>query len=283
MDAPRIKFACFVCLTVILIRKTCAEGLIILVIYFSGTGNSRYAAEAVAGHLKDNLLNANDYIKSSKTADCTSDTPYVFIAPTYAWQIPHIFAKFIKDSHFAGSQVAYYIMSCGDDIGNAGLSLEKLCTEKAMTFMGVSAVIMPENYVALFDVTEKFEAEDLISLADSRLKKLSAEITGGLPFQKEKISFMANMKSRMMNPLFYALFVKAKGFWITDKCIGCGLCEKCCPLNNIKLTTDRPVYGSNCTHCMACICGCPTQAIEYKNRTVGKSRYFNSKSPDISP
>ncbi|MDU1855461.1 MAG: flavodoxin, partial [Clostridium baratii] len=30
----------------------------------------------------------------------------------------------------------------------------------------------------------------------------------------------------------------------------------------------------NCTHCMACICGCPVQAIEYKNKTKGRNRYY---------
>lgn len=36
-----------------------------------------------------------------------------------------------------------------------------------------------------------------------------------------------------------------------------------------------PVWGKRCTHCMACICGCPAEAIEYGKRTVGKRRYYN--------
>mgnify|MGYP002728531920 CR=1 FL=1 len=58
-----------------------------------------------------------------------------------------------------------------------------------------------------------------------------------------------------------------------DKCIGCGKCAKMCPLNNIKLKNSKPVWGKNCTHCMACICLCPTEAIEYGKKSVGKPRY----------
>ena len=56
-------------------------------------------------------------------------------------------------------------------------------------------------------------------------------------------------------------------------CIGCGKCEKLCPMNNITLPNDRPVWGDNCTQCMACICYCPKEAIEYGKRSVGKPRY----------
>ena len=35
----------------------------------------------------------------------------------------------------------------------------------------------------------------------------------------------------------------------------------------------RPVWGNRCTHCMACISGCPARAIEYGSATRGKARY----------
>ena len=57
------------------------------------------------------------------------------------------------------------------------------------------------------------------------------------------------------------------------KCIGCGKCEKLCPMNNITLPNGRPVWGDNCTQCMACICYCPTEAIEYGKKSLGKPRY----------
>ena len=74
---------------------------------------------------------------------------------------------------------------------------------------------------------------------------------------------------------FEAIELNALGVAEVDwtRCIGCGKCEKLCPLNNITLQNARPVWGTNCTQCMACICYCPTRAIEYGKKSAGKPRY----------
>ncbi|AVQ95642.1 4Fe-4S dicluster domain-containing protein [Ethanoligenens harbinense] len=43
------------------------------------------------------------------------------------------------------------------------------------------------------------------------------------------------------------------------------------------LENRRPRWGKNCTHCMACIGACPVGAIEYKNHSKGKRRYYNTE------
>ena len=93
-------------------------------------------------------------------------------------------------------------------------------------------------------------------------------------FDSQKINVMDRLKSGFINQKFYQHVVKAKGFRVSDKCINCGKCMTLCPLNNIKLVDKKPVWSNNCTHCMACICSCPTEAIEYKNASVGKRRYL---------
>ena len=79
--------------------------------------------------------------------------------------------------------------------------------------------------------------------------------------------------SSAVNPIFYRLFVKAAAFQVRDACIGCGQCADRCPMNNITIKAGKPVWGNDCTHCMACICYCPTKAIEYGKKSVGKPRY----------
>ena len=252
-----------------------------MVIYFSGTGNSRYVAESIALRTNDKLVSANEYIKAGKSADFTSDAPFIFVSPTYAWRIPRIFSAFIENGSFKGNTTAYFVMTCGTDIGNADKYLKELCAKKSLQYMGVKMVQMPENYVAVYDVTDKAESELLIAQSDKTAKTISEIIISGKALPSENISMMAKMKSHQINPIFYSLVVSAKGFNVSDQCIGCGKCEELCPLNNIKITNGRPLYGNNCTHCMACICACPTEAIEYKKHTVGKPRYYNTKVPVI--
>ncbi len=77
-----------------------------------------------------------------------------------------------------------------------------------------------------------------------------------------------------VKPIFYACFVKSSVFTVSQACTGCGQCV-CRPLstNSITLRDARPVWGKGCTHCMACICYCPTSAIEYGKKSLGKPRY----------
>lgn len=67
--------------------------------------------------------------------------------------------------------------------------------------------------------------------------------------------------------------IRISAFQIDDTCIGCGQCVKNCSQNNIALENGKPIWGNQCTHCMVCICYCPTEAIEYGKKSIGKQRY----------
>ena len=100
-----------------------------------------------------------------------------------------------------------------------------------------------------------------------------------LPFYKRlnyttKISFLIFIHPLCAKDEPYFIIGK-DGFNTNDQCIGCKKCEKVCPLNNITIVDSKPVWDHNCTHCMACIHQCPTQAIEFKKITLKKNRYYN--------
>lgn len=54
-----------------------------------------------------------------------------------------------------------------------------------------------------------------------------------------------------------------------DKCIGCGLCSKSCPMN-IDVANSEKVTSAECISCQSCVLSCPKKdALEYK---IGKSK-----------
>ncbi|MGN1339585.1 MAG: flavodoxin domain-containing protein, partial [Oscillospiraceae bacterium] len=61
-----------------------------MVLYFSGTGNSRYAAEKIAQISGDELISINERIKSGDHSGISSDKPLVFVGPVYAGRFPRI-------------------------------------------------------------------------------------------------------------------------------------------------------------------------------------------------
>lgn len=244
-----------------------------MVIYFSGTGNSRYCARMLAAGLGDECMDSFNYIKNQIAAELISGKPWVFVAPTYCWQLPHLFEKFIETGSFEGNRDAYFVMTCGSDIGNAGAKLEKLCRDKGLNYKGVLQVVMPENYIAMFNAPKEDEASRIVKAASRVLDRNIDVIKKGEFFSKNKVSIVDKLKTGPVNPVFYKFFVKDKAFYSTDACIACGKCEELCVLNNINLKEGKPVWKGNCTHCMACICNCPAEAIEYGNKTKGKPRY----------
>lgn len=245
-----------------------------MVIYFSGTGNSRHLARIAAEELKHELVDAGEYIKENKTADFESEEPWIFVCPVYGWQMPHIFSKFIRESVFKGNRAAYFILNCGSDMGCAGEKLNTLCIEKGFRYKGTAEILMPENYIALFRAPDESEAKKIISNAEAKVKLLTKYILNKESFPNISTNLIDKCKSGVVNTFFYKFIIKAKPFYVTDKCISCGACEKACVLNNISMLDGKPKWGNNCTHCMACICGCPEEAIEYGRSTKKKRRYY---------
>ena len=251
-----------------------------MIVYFSGTGNSRYVAQALSHALDEPVHDAGSDIKTGHPVSLTSETPWIFVAPTYGWRLPRIFTAFLRKAAFSGSQEVYFVMTCGSDIGNAGYWNGKLCQELHLTDRGTLGVLMPENYIALFSAPDQEEAQAIIDEANPTLATIAEYIRKGLEFPSDRITVLDRMKSSVVNRAFYQLVIKSKPFHVKDTCVGCRDCVQACPLNNIKLVDKRPVWGDQCTHCMACICGCPKSAIEYGKKSQGKPRY---QCPDYYP
>jgi ferredoxin len=244
-----------------------------MILYFSGTGNSEYAANRIGTKINDHRVNLFDKIRENDFSPMRSDTPWVIIVPTYAWRIPRIVQKWLENTPLTGNKKIYFVMTCGGSIGNAGMYHQKLCNKKAMQFCGCIGITLPENYIALFSTPTKENALKTIDQAENAIDRVAQQIQAGEHFHQPDISLGDKLNSGIINDLFYPAFVHAKKFYATDKCISCGKCVSVCPLENIHLDPLKPVWGKNCTHCMACICRCPTEAIEYGKHSSGLPRY----------
>lgn len=136
---------------------------------------------------------------------------------------------------------------------------------------------MPDNYIVMYNTSGGEEARGIIEKAKGQINLVAESIKNNRELEEEKVPFMGRAMSGVINTMFYSMYVSAKGFYSTDQCISCGKCVQLCPLNNIQLVEGKPQWGRDCTHCMACICRCPKEAIEYKKNTKGRNRYDATK------
>lgn len=244
-----------------------------MIVYYTGTGNSRYAAEALVHFTGDEMFDATKALIKNEKAALKSEKPWIFVNPTYCWRMPKLFEKWLREGSLTGSREAYFVMTCGSDIGNAEKYLRAFCADMGFNFRGVQEVIMPENYVAMFYVPGEEESEGIRRKADPVLEDAGRHINDGTDFAKKRVGLFDRIKSGPVNPGFYAFAVKSKAFTASDACISCGKCARSCPVHGIDIVDGKPVWNGDCTHCMACICGCPEGAIEYGKISVGKPRY----------
>lgn len=249
-----------------------------MILYFSGTGNSEYAAKRIGKEINDEAINLFDKIRSRDFSEMHSNSPWVIVAPTYAWRMPRIVQEWLENTKLAGSKDIYFVLTCGGNIGNAGKYLEKLCTTKQMNYFGCMEILFPENYIAMFTAPTQEDALEIISQSESVMNKAALLIKSNKTFLQPVLTFKDKMNSGIVNDMFYSMYVHAKKFYATDACISCGKCVSVCPLNNIHLENKKPMWGKSCTHCMACICRCPTEAIEYGEHSKGMARYICPKT-----
>lgn len=244
-----------------------------MILYFTGTGNSEYVAKRIGKETDDIVLNLFEKLRKEDFSEINSKNPWVIVTPTYAWRIPNILREWLKRTNLSGNPNIYFVMTCGGSIGNAGKYLKSLCADKGMNYFGCFEVVMPENYIALFTTPSKDKALKIIAEAEKIIDKAAFAINNGERFPNISVTTADKLNSGVVNNIFYPLFVHAKKFYVTDACISCGKCVKVCPLNNIHIENSRPIWGKACTHCMACICRCPKEAIEYGQHSKGLVRY----------
>jgi ferredoxin len=70
-------------------------------------------------------------------------------------------------------------------------------------------------------------------------------------------------------------------FSVENTCTGCGTCAKVCPVANIVMENDRPVWLQKCELCCSCLHFCPVEAIQLNmmQGTKGRGRY---RHPDLT-
>lgn len=78
------------------------------------------------------MINLFEKIRNNDFSKIHSEGPWIIVVPTYAWRIPRIVQKWLENAVLTGNKKIYFVMTCGENIGNAGKYLKKLCAEKNM-------------------------------------------------------------------------------------------------------------------------------------------------------
>ena len=274
-----------------------------MIFYFSGTGNSKWAAKTLALETGDTLVSIPEVINSDCSFTIEKDEHVGFIFPIHGWRVPSIVKEFItkltiKTLGEDTSHVKHYcfcLVTAGDSIGKAmerfQQQLKSVTVNDALSLKAVCSLIMPESYVGLpsMDVDTKEKELEKKERASKQLKEFS-NILKQHPHKDSNQIWGWNQLIRGPIPSFFS--GPAGGFFerflITDKpfhvdsrrCVKCGICANVCPVSDIKggLGFEPEwLHNGKCLTCFSCYHHCPHHAIEFGKRTQKKGQYFYNR------
>lgn len=258
-----------------------------MIIYFSGTGNTRWAAEELSMATEEKLI----YIPDVKDDECeftlAEGERIGFCFPVHGWRPPLLVRKFIKKLKFANTDKHYCYALCtaGDNIGETIDILQKDLSEIGLHLDSAFSLIMPESYVGLpfMDVDKPGKEAAKKEKAAKDLKEFEKSIINrekGL-FELTKGNW-PKINSRILGEYFETHLITDKPFHVvSERCVKCGICADVCPVKDIKGGLGYEpewIHNGECLTCFTCYHHCPHHAIEFGNRTKNKGQYwFNHK------
>lgn len=250
-----------------------------MIFYFTGTGNSEYAARRIAKRIKADVVSIGESMRAGINSFHLADGEALgFVCPIYAWSVPDIVRRFISGMSLDNysDQHVFAVFTCGASIGNAYGDLKKILADKGIELKYARDLMMPENYIVMFKPASPEKQEKIFAAADAAIGAIAKEIAA----KKEGALFAgknpAKVFSLALNRLFRKYAFGTKKFYATNDCISCEFCEKVCPESAIVMEEGRPKWHKeSCAKCMACINRCPAQAIEYGKSTKNRRRYVH--------
>ena len=236
--------------------------------WFSGTGNSLYAAKQLSAEFGDAQLKR---ITGEPPSEPVGGKGAIIglVFPSYYANLPRAVKAFVEKLEILPDTYIFAVVTMGGLGQGSVAAMDKALNAKGLRLNFGRGVHMPANYVMMYNPTDPEKCGKTLDKADLRFKKIAAEITEGAQSVKGLPGSANNLYKNIAD--------LDAGFTVSSGCTGCGLCEKMCPVGNIRLENGKPEWMHRCEHCAACISWCPEKAIDYRDKTQARRRYRNPR------
>jgi ferredoxin len=223
------------------------------IFYFTGTGNSLFAARKIADSTNARLISIPQAITERQTY---RDDVIGFVYPQYAIGLPKMVRRFIMENTFEADYFFAVDLYAFIRMGALG-EIAALIPLHYCAYLKT-----PNNFTFMFNPTKNPSA--VLDKAEVKLGHIIRDI-------QNRTSKPMKPRKSIGNATKY--FGESR-FKVTADCTTCGTCEKVCPANNIK-TSERVVFGEKCENCFACANVCPAHAIYSKKAMLKRRQYRN--------
>jgi flavodoxin/Pyruvate/2-oxoacid:ferredoxin oxidoreductase delta subunit len=271
-----------------------------VIYYFSGTGNSLFIARKIAGKT-DSVLIPIPAVINYDSITCEAEIIGIVFPVYYATNdcgVPLIVSRFIKKLKNINSKYIFAVctsgymsgetienlsriiksrggkLSAGYSINMSNKDLGKEIRQKLSgKFTGKQSITSLNSSTARLQKKNDKKEKKIELIADAVNNKKPGKletrsIMGKLVFApllllikpvfKHRYEKLSNEKHLPFNKLIQ---LADRSFNVNDKCNVCSICEIICPVNNIKMKDNKPLWCNHCENCLACYQWCPNEAI----------------------
>ena len=244
-----------------------------IVFWFSGTGNSLYAAKALATAMGNTQLVP---MAGGVPTDALggSGCKIGFVFPSYYGELPRLVRAFVEKLNILPQTDVFAVVTMGAFGQGSVKALEAQLAAKSIPLRYGVGLRINGNYIlkynpALFGAKSHRRIQSKLNKADKQILRIAEDVNSG----KQQVKTNAITAKT----LYADIASLDSEFSVGETCTGCGLCERVCPVDNIKLAGGKPVWQHHCEHCVACISWCPAAAINYGQGTAKRTRYHNPR------
>lgn len=240
-------------------------------IYFSGTGNSKYCVYKFLQEYGGDSL-AFSIEQDEAAAHIKNSSEIIIGYPVQFSNIPKMLYDYIvKNRRLWRGKRIFIIATMGLFSGDGAGILARLLKKHGAVIIGGLHLRMPDSISDEKALKRSHEKNlELIRNTEMKIHKAVLQFKNGTPPQ-EGLGIFYHTAGLFGQRLYF--YNKTKHYTdklkiSPEKCIGCGLCKKLCPMKNIKLANGTAVPANKCTMCYRCVNKCSKQAITLLGRKV---------------
>jgi len=245
-----------------------------VIYYFTGTGNSLWAARKLADTIPDTSLQPMAPLVRSGARVRPEAARVGIVCPVYFFGLPSLVDRFAGMIDPSTTTYVFAVVTMGGMGGNTALrQLDGILARGGRRLDAGIAVRMPGNYLVGYSPPSAEKQEAFFRKAASALAGMAEVVKAGQE-KRPGLSPVTGLVHALMYPRFISsLHASDREFTVSDACTSCNTCVEVCPVENITLAAGKPAWHHRCELCLACIHHCPVEAIQRGKGTSGRARY----------